>query len=289
MGAMTGVASPGTLFVVATPIGNLGDLSARAVETLKRSALIAAEDTRHTLRLLDHFGIHRRLLSLHEHNELARVEAIVDCLSRGEHVALVSDAGTPAISDPGQRLVAAIRERGFPVAPIPGACALIAALSASGIRCDRFAFEGFLPAKPRQRQACLSELALEPRTLVFYEAPHRILESLEDLVAVLGADRRVVVARELTKSFETFLCGEAVEVLAMIRRDANQQRGEFVLVVQGAEPSENPQAEEVLLSVKQLLTALAEVLPTGQAATVASRLTGLPRKLLYDRLLALRT
>lgn len=222
MGTLT---SPATLYVVATPIGNLDDLSPRARQVLAEVDAILCEDTRHSVALLRHAGISRPLLALHEHNEEARAAALVERLRLGQSLALVSDAGTPLISDPGYRLVAAVRAAGFAVSPIPGPCALIAALSVAGLATDRFVFEGFLPARPGERRARLQALAGDPRTLVWYEAPHRIVETLADMASELGGGRRAVIGRELTKRFETVLDGSLAELAERVRGDADQQIG----------------------------------------------------------------
>ena len=268
---------PGRLHVVATPIGNLEDLSPRALRTLREVALIAAEDTRHTRQLLAHFGVERPLLALHDHNEAQQVDALLARLRAGEDVALVSDAGTPLISDPGYRLVRAVREAGIAVSPVPGACAAIAALCAAGLPSDRFVFEGFLPAKSGARRERLKALASEARTLVCYESGHRIEESLGDCVAVFGAERRAVLARELTKRFETLLDGTLAQLAARVSTDADQRRGEFVLIVEGA----GEDADAALCEGRRIYAALAEHLPPSSAARIAAELSGAPRKALY--------
>jgi 16S rRNA (cytidine1402-2'-O)-methyltransferase len=239
------VSAPGTLFVVATPIGNRGDLTERARETLASVDLIAAEDTRHTGRLLAQLGIGTALLALHEHNEAARAEELVARLRQGARIALVSDAGTPLISDPGFRLVAAAAAAGVAVVPIPGACAAVAALSVAGLPTDRFVFEGFLPARAGARRTRLSALAAETRTLVFYEAPHRISETLADLAVAFGAARDAVLARELTKLHETVYRGSLGELAERAAADSNMARGEAVLVVAGAAEHAAPGAADV--------------------------------------------
>lgn len=267
----------GTLHVVATPIGNLGDISARALETLKSVAAICAEDTRRTRALLQQFGIGTPLLALHEHNEDELAERLVARLAAGEALALVSDAGTPLISDPGFRLVRAARAAGIRVSPVPGAAALIAALSVAGLPSDRFAFEGFLPAKAGARRERLQALAGEPRTLVFYESSHRIMDFLEDAAAAFGAERPAVVARELTKLFETVLDGALGELRSRIGQDANQQKGEFVVLVAGA----GDEHDARLAAGRRLYARLIEHLPPSTAAKLAAELTGAPRKSLY--------
>ena len=277
----------GVLYVVATPIGNLGDLSARAREILAKADVIAAEDTRHTARLLTHFGIKRPLLACHDFNERERSEQIVERLQRGECIALVSDAGTPLISDPGYHLVNAVREADLKVVPVPGPCAMVAALSVSGLPSDRFFFEGFLPAKGSGRRKRIAELADFPHTWIVYESPHRIQDFLADMVTELGGERRVVLARELTKTFETVLCASAGELQQILIDDENQRRGEFVVLIQGAEKTdiaEDGISEEAL----RTLSILIEELPMKQASQIAAKLTGLKPKLLYNAGLAMK-
>lgn len=269
--------TPGTLHVVATPIGNLGDLSPRALDTLRTVAAICAEDTRHTRQLLAHFGLERPLVALHQHNEDAQAAQLVARLQAGESLALVSDAGTPLVSDPGFRVVRAARAAGIKVSPVPGACAAIAALSVAGLPSDRFTFEGFLPAKASARRERLSKLAAEPRTLLFYESAHRIDESLEDMVTAFGAQRPAVLARELTKLFETVLDGTLAELLAKVQADPNQRKGEFVVMVEGA----GDDADARLAEGRRLYAKLAEHLPPSTAAKLAAELSGAPRKALY--------
>lgn len=268
----------GCLYVVATPIGHLDDLSPRAANVLAEVDLIAAEDTRHTQQLLAAKGLRRPLLALHDHNEAQQVEQLLARLRAGEHLALVSDAGTPLISDPGFRLVRAAREAGFKVSPIPGACAAIAALSVAGLASDRFVFEGFLPAKSSARRERLQALQDESRTLLFYESSHRIEECLADMAAELGATRQAVLARELTKLFETVLSGSLEALCAQLAADANQRKGEFVVVVQGA--SENTDAR--LLEGQRVFALLREHLPASKAAKLAAEISGAPRKALYS-------
>lgn len=276
--------NPGTLFVVATPIGNLGDLSPRAAEVLTQVTLIAAEDTRVSKRLLQHIGCDTPMLSLHDHNESQRVAGLLERLQAGEDVALVSDAGTPLINDPGYTLVRAVRQAGVNVVPIPGPSALIAALSVAGLPTDRFVYEGFLSSKPAARRARLKELSRETRTLVFYESPHRILATLADLRDVLGDEREAVVARELTKTFETVYGDQLGALCEWAQADSNQQRGEFVLVVAGAgEVTESTKIDE-----EHLLRVLLEELPVKQAAGLAARITGGKRNALYSRALELQ-
>jgi len=268
-----------TLYVVATPIGNLADLSPRAQEVLRSVAAICAEDTRHTGQLLSHFGISKPLVALHDHNEEAMAERVVARLLGGESLAVVSDAGTPLVSDPGFRLVRAARAAGVRVSPIPGACAAIAALSVAGLPSDRFVFEGFLPAKGAARRERLNKLAAETGTLVFYESSHRIAESLADMVAAFGAERPAVVARELTKLFETVLDGSLEQLLAKVLADDNQRKGEFVVMVQGAGDDEQARIAEG----RRLYAKLNGHLPPSTAAKLAAELSGAPRKALYGQ------
>lgn len=268
---------PGTLHVVATPIGHRDDISTRAVETLKSVAVIAAEDTRHTRPLLQHLGIDTPLVALHDHNERTAVDALVQRLVDGDHVALVSDAGTPLISDPGFRLVRAARQAGLRVSPVPGPSAVVAALSVAGLPSDRFVFEGFLPAKAGARRSRLAELAGEPRTLIFYESSHRIAESLEDMRDVFGAGREAVVARELTKLFETVLGAPLAQLVQTVQGDPNQQKGEFVVMVAGRDETEDDRMAEGL----RVFGILKDELPPAKAAKLAAAITGAPRKALY--------
>lgn len=270
-------ARPGTLHVVATPIGNLGDLSPRALETLRSVAAICAEDTRHTRQLLAHYGIERPLVALHEHNEAQLADKLVARLKAGESLAIVSDAGTPLVSDPGFRLVRAARDAGLPVSPVPGACAFVAALSVAGLPSDRLVFEGFLPAKGNARRERLAPLASETRTLAFYESAHRIEDTLADMAATFGGERRAVIARELTKLFETVLDGTLADLHARVLADPNQRKGEFVVLVQGAADD----ADARIVEGKRLYAKLGEHLPPSTAAKLAAELSGAPRKALY--------
>ncbi len=267
------------LYVVATPIGNLEDMTPRAVETLRSVALIAAEDTRHTARLLGHFNIDTRLISVHEHNERQRIDTIVHQLASGASVALVSDAGTPLISDPGYVVVKEILQAGYRVVPVPGCVAFVAALSAAGLPTDRFVFEGFLPSKSGARQQQLKSLAQESRTLVFYESPHRILASLQDMATVFGADRTVAIARELTKTYETIKSAPLSELINWMQADSNQQRGEFVVLVQGAPKASGDEVNPQALSI---LDILCTELSVSQAAALAAKITGIKKKQLYQ-------
>ena len=268
----------GRLWVVATPIGNLDDLSPRARRTLAEAELIAAEDTRHSAALLQHVGIATRCIALHEHNEREISARLVERLRAGAQIALISDAGTPLISDPGFRLVRAAREAGITVSPVPGACAAIAALSAAGLPSDRFVFEGFLPVKSAARRAHLQPLRNETRTLIFYESSHRIVDALDDLVAAFGGERRAVVARELTKLFETVLDGTLADLAARVLADPNQQRGEFVVLVGGAVEDA---AAARLGEGRRVFELLRKELPPGRAAKLAAEISGASRKQLY--------
>lgn len=269
----------GRLWVVATPIGNLDDLSKRAAEILCAVGLVAAEDTRHSGPLLARVGSRANAIALHEHNEREQVARIVDSLRQGSDVALISDAGTPLVSDPGFRLVRAAREAGIEVSPVPGACAAIAALSVAGLPSDRFVFEGFLAARESARRQRLGELVSEARTMIFYESSHRILAALKDMATVLGEGRIVVVARELTKVFETVLSGPLGEIIGRVEADANQQRGEFVVLVAGAS---GQQADARLAEGRRVFALLCEELPPAKAARMAAAISGAPRKLLYE-------
>ncbi|WP_010321790.1 16S rRNA (cytidine(1402)-2'-O)-methyltransferase [Marinobacterium stanieri] len=271
------------LYIVATPIGNLADLSERAREVLGSVDHVAAEDTRHSGRLLAHFNIKVPMISVHDHNERQRAEHVINLLRNGESIALVSDAGTPLISDPGFHLVRAVREAGFRVSPVPGSCAFVAALSASGLPSDRFQFIGFLPAKSGARLQALEALSENTETLVFYESTHRIVDSLKAMSEAFGGDRYAVVARELTKTFETIHGDNLEGLLEWIQEDANQQRGEFVVLVQGAEKvlddeSINPEAERIL-------RILAKEMPPKKAAGVAAEITGYKKNRLYQLLI----
>ncbi|OEO27748.1 16S rRNA (cytidine(1402)-2'-O)-methyltransferase [Pseudomonas sp. J237] len=270
----------GTLFVVATPIGNLEDISARAIRVLNEVSLIAAEDTRHSARLMQHFGIATPLAACHEHNERDQGGRFISRLQAGEDVALISDAGTPLISDPGYHLVRQARAAGFAVVPVPGACALIAALSAAGLPSDRFIFEGFLPAKAVGRRARLEQVKEEPRTLIFYEAPHRILECLEDMRSVFGDERPALLAREITKTFETLQGMPLVDLHNWVASDSNQQRGECVVVVAGWQAPESDAA--VSSEALRVLDLLLKDMPLKRAAALAAEITGVRKNLLYQ-------
>lgn len=268
---------PGSLWVVATPIGHRDDLSARAIATLRAVAVIAAEDTRHSRPLLLHHGIDTPLIALHEYNERDAVDAIVRRLTGGESVALISDAGTPLISDPGFRLVRAARAAGIRCIPVPGACAAIAALSVGGLPSDRFVFEGFLPSKSAARRNRLQELAGDARTLIIYESSHRVAESLADMCEVFGGEREAVLARELTKMFETVIGEPLAQLAAHVAADPDQQRGECVILLAGRGEATDAKLAEGL----RVFAILREELPPAKAAKLAAAITGAPRKELY--------
>ncbi|MET0291037.1 MAG: 16S rRNA (cytidine(1402)-2'-O)-methyltransferase [Steroidobacteraceae bacterium] len=271
----------GRIDVVATPIGNLADLAPRARDALARADAIAAEDTRHTAALLSAVGLSRPMISLHEHNERDRIGSILERLAAGQSLVLVSDAGTPLVSDPGYALIRAALDAGYAVSAIPGPSAVLAALTLAGLPTDRFCFEGFLPAKAGARRERLTKLADEPRTLVLFEAPHRIVALLEDLAATFGAGRRAAVARELSKAFETVYRGTLAELLTKSGEDANFARGEITVVVEGA-PETTAEGDEAL--ARRLLPVLKKELPPARAAAVIAQLTGVPRATLYERL-----
>ncbi len=265
------------LYVVATPIGNIEDISARAIETLKQVALIAAEDTRHSQRLCQHYGINTPMISLHEHNEESRVVQIAAKLDANESIALISDAGTPLISDPGFKLVRALREQGYKVSPVPGPSAIITALSVAGLPTDSFSFFGFLPAKSSSRKQRYQELENRTETMVFYESSHRIAASLQDALETLG-NRHAVVARELTKTFETILDGPLIELIDILEQDHNQSKGEFVLMITGIDKKAN----NVSIDSERLLKELLKELPPNKASKIASNFTGISKKELYQ-------
>lgn len=277
--------SASVLYVVATPIGNLGDMTPRAIEILKQVDIIAAEDTRHSKKLMGHFGIDTPMVPCHDHNERQQAVNLLGRLAKGESVALVSDAGTPLISDPGYFLVHKAREAGYKVVPVLGACALIAALSVSGLATDRFYFEGFLPARSSGRKRRLEELSGLTCTWAVYESPHRILVSLADFNEVLGADHYIVLARELTKTFETVLAGTVAEVEALLQEDANQCRGEFVVLVEGSKEEKDQAVDAQTL---KLLERLIDDLPLKKAAAVIADLTDYRKKDLYNLALAMK-
>lgn len=272
------------LYIVATPIGNLADMSQRAIEILQSVDVIAAEDTRHSGFLLQHFAIKTPSVSLHDHNEQERSETLLTRLQQGESIALISDAGTPLISDPGYKLVSLVREHGIPVIPIPGSCAVIAALSASGLPSDRFSFEGFLPSKQGARLQTLEKLAADTRTLIFYDSPRRLQSTLIDMVTIFGEERRVCLARELTKLHETINTKPLAELLDWVSNDANQQRGECVLLVEGAKQHQD--ASEV--EVNRVLNLLLKELPVKKAAAITSALLGVSKNNAYEMALKLQ-
>lgn len=275
----------GTLYVVATPIGNLGDITLRAIETLKAVDAIAAEDTRHSSGLLSHFGISKKLIAVHEHNEQQSAEKLVLALKNGDNIALITDAGTPAVSDPGAIVVKIVREAGIKVVPIPGVSAVVAALSASGITQNGFYFHGFLPASGAARRKQLEALKVQTVTLVLYEAPHRIIECVEDIAKVLGGERQITFCRELTKAFETIYTCPASLASAWLQADANQQRGEFVLLIEAAPAVE---AEEVSAEAQRILKCLLAELPLKQAVALATEITNLKKNDLYEFALKLK-
>jgi 16S rRNA (cytidine1402-2'-O)-methyltransferase len=271
----------GVLYVVATPIGNLDDMVPRAVSVLKAVNVIAAEDTRHSKPLLAHFSVETPMLAYHDHNEAAQASELIARLQAGENVALISDAGTPLISDPGYRLVSAAIEAGIKVSPVPGACAMVAALSVAGLPSDRFVFEGFLPAKSSQRVIRLKALSTEVRTVVCYESPHRTTDTLADMQQVLGDERVVVLAREITKTFETVKSAPLAELAQWLAADRNQRKGEMVLLVSGYQPKQL----ELDAESKRVLTLLAKEMAPNQAASLAAKITGVKKKQLYQWLL----
>lgn len=273
------------LYVVATPIGNLGDISSRALEVLRQVDLIAAEDTRHSGRLLQHFGIETPMRAYHEHNEQKQSDWLLQQLTQGKRVALISDAGTPLISDPGYQLVHRVRKQGITVIPVPGPSALITALSASGLPSDRFVFEGFLPAKSGARIERLQHLQSENRTIIFYESPHRILPSIESMVKVLGGERRAVLARELTKTYETIHEDSLEELLTWLKSDSNQQRGEMVVLIAGCTDKRDNRDDA---EAERILKLLLDELPLKQAAALTAKITGYQKNELYAKALELK-
>ena len=271
-------ATGATLYIVPTPIGNLGDITHRAIEVLSTVDLIAAEDTRHTGKLLSHFNIQTKTFALHDHNEQQKAQVLVDKLLAGQNIALVSDAGTPLISDPGYHLVSQCRQAGVKVVPLPGPCAVITALSASGLPSDRFSFEGFLPAKSKGRKDKLLEIAKVERTCIFYESPHRIIDSLHDMLEILGPNREVVLARELTKTFETIQGMPLGKLVDWVKSDENQQKGEMALLIHGYRDSaEDGLPEEAL----RALTILLKELPLKRAAAMVAEIYNVKKNALY--------
>jgi len=275
---------PGTLYIVATPIGNLSDLSQRAIEVLTQVDIIACEDTRHTQRLLSAYSIKNKTLSMHDHNERQRQDYIATLLQEGKSLALVSDAGTPLISDPGFHLVRHCRQLGLSVSPVPGACAAIAALSVAGLPTDCFSFEGFLPSKTGARQSTLANLLEEPRTMVFYDAPRRVIDTVEDIVKVLGGERYVVIARELTKTFETVHSDTAANLLAWLQEDPNQLKGEMVLIIEGHKVDPNEIPAKAIATLKLLL---AEMKPKT-ACAITAEIYSVKKNALYEIALSLK-
>lgn len=274
----------GTLYVVATPIGNLADMSPRAIEILEQVDLIAAEDTRHSQHLLAHFSIRTPMIPYHDHNEAQQTPLLIEKLRHGASIALISDAGTPLLSDPGYRLVNAVHEAGLRVSPVPGPCAAVAALSAAGLATDRFLFAGFAPARVAARKQFFESLARETATLVFYESSHRIADSLRDMRDVLGGQRLALLAREISKTFETLHRAELSVLCDWVEADSNQQKGEFVLVVAGAEKT----AGGVAMDVATVLTLLLDELPLKQASALAARITGEKKNRVYRMALEMR-
>ncbi len=272
------------LYMVATPIGNLQDITQRALGVLKDVAIIAAEDTRHTRRLLNHYGIDAKVLSLNAHNEAARVQTIVGYLQKNQSVAIVSDAGTPTISDPGYRLVRAVRDAGFTAIAIPGPSAIVAALSISGLPADQFVFAGFLPSQGGKRKTALASLVNESRSMVFYESTHRIVNFIDLLAEIFGEDRQICIARELTKQYETSRLASVKEIKAWLQADSNQTRGEFVVIVAGALQLKST---ELPHSARKVLSVLLQELSLKQAVKLAVSITGEPKKLLYQYALSL--
>jgi 16S rRNA (cytidine1402-2'-O)-methyltransferase len=274
----------GTLYIVATPIGNLTDISQRALDVLTHVDIIACEDTRHTQRLLSTYSIKNKTLSLHDHNERQRQDYVATLLQEGKSIALVSDAGTPLISDPGFHLVRHCRELNLPVSPIPGACAAIAALSVAGLPTDRFSFEGFLPSKSGARQSTLANLLEEPRTMVFYDAPRRAIDTVEDIVKVLGGERQVVISRELTKTFETIHSDSAENLLAWLKEDPNQLKGEMVLIIEGNKIDPNAIPAKAIDTLKLLL----EEMKPKKACAITAEIYGVKKNALYEIALSLK-
>ena len=270
----------GILYIVATPIGNLQDITQRALDTFAQVDLIAAEDTRHSGLLLSHYGIKKPFFTLHDHNEQEKAHILVEKLKQGSHIALISDAGTPLISDPGFHLVRQCREAGIRVVPLPGACAAITALCASGIASDRFCFEGFLPAKSKARKDKLENIAEEDRTLIFYESTHRILDTLEDMQLVLGEERYIVLAREITKTWETITGNTIKNLREWLLDDPNRTKGEMVLIVEGKPKSDNN--DEISPQAVKALELIAEELPLKKAAAIVAELYGYKKNALYQ-------
>jgi 16S rRNA (cytidine1402-2'-O)-methyltransferase len=275
----------GELYLVATPIGDMTDIAPRALDILNIVDIVAVEDKRRSSRLFSHFGIKTPMISYHDHSEEKQVKKIIDELLCGKSVALISDAGTPLISDPGFKLVNAAKDKSIKVSPIPGPCALIAAISASGLPSNRFIFEGFLPAKSIARITKIQNISADSRTIIFYEAPHRILETLIDMIKVIGPSRKIVLARELTKTYETFISGTLESVLQIIEKDLNQQKGEIVIVLAGADSSEKKIETQ---DSKRILSVLLQELPLKQAVSLGSKITGIQKNIFYKLALDLK-
>ena len=267
-----------TLYIVATPIGNLDDITLRAINTLKQVDLIAAEDTRHSGLLLQHLAIKAKLFALHDHNEQEKSQLLIEKLKSGLSIALISDAGTPLINDPGYHLVKTCRENNINVVPIPGACAAIAALSASGLPSDKFSYEGFLPAKTKARQDYLTTLLDEPRTMIFYESTHRLLDTLQDMQTIWGSDKQIVLAKELTKTWETIVNFSILDLINWLQEDSNRQKGEFVLIVEG----NNKTADAIDPKAINTLKLLLKELPLKKAAAITAEIYGLKKNQLYQ-------
>lgn len=267
-----------TLYIVATPIGNLEDVTLRAIETLKNVDLIAAEDTRHSGLLLQHLGIKGKLFALHDHNEQEKSKVLIEKLKAGLSIALISDAGTPLINDPGYHLVKACQKNQIKVVPIPGACAAITALCASGLPSDKFSYEGFLPAKTKARQDSLATLIKETRTMIFYESTHRLMDTLNDMQAIFGADKQIVLAKELTKTWETIVSYCISDLIKWLNEDINRQKGEFVLIVEGHSKTDNDIDPNVINTLKLLQ----KELPLKKAAAITAEIYGLKKNQLYQ-------
>lgn len=275
----------GELYLVATPIGNMTDITERALGILNTVDIVAVEDKRRSSRLFSHFGIKTPMISYHDHSEEKQVKKIIDELLCGKSVALICDAGTPLIADPGYKLVKAAKSKSIKVLPIPGPCALIAAISASGLPSDRFIFEGFLPSKSNARITKIQNISEDPRTIIFYETPHRILEALKDMIKIIGPLRQIVFARELTKTYETFISGSLESVLEIIEKDLNQQKGEIVIVLAGADSLEKRSETQ---DSKRILSILLEELPLRQAVSLGAKITGIQKNIFYKLALDLK-
>ena len=275
----------GELYLVATPIGDMTDIAERALGILNTVDIVAVEDKRKSSRLFSHFGIKTPMISYHDHGEEKQIKKIIDELLCGKSVALICDAGTPLIADPGYKLVKAAKSKSIKVSPIPGPCALIAAISASGLPSDRFIFEGFLPSKSNARITKIKNISEDPRTIIFYETPHRILEALKDMIKIIGPLRQIVFARELTKTYETFISGSLESVLEIIEKDLNQQKGEIVIVLAGADSLEKRSETQ---DSKRILSVLLEELPLKQAVSLGAKITGIQKNIFYKLALDLK-